>query len=193
MAPRSASPRRSARARSALGSFSIIGESSQCVTIGSGASRKMPSSVAGIVDQHVAGRRAHEDLDAARVTDAARLISSRLCSSRRDRSRSWRGTSGRARVSPRSAATSSVGGCVFGMSMKLVTPPATAARDSVAIVGLVLEPGLAAMHLVVDQARQQLAPAASISRAPGARRELVPIVSMRPSRICRSPSGRCLR
>ena len=40
-----------------------------------------------------------------------------------------------------SAARSVVGGCVFGMSRKLVTPPQSAANDSVASVALCVRPG----------------------------------------------------
>ena len=62
-----------------------------------------------------------------------------------------------------SAARSVDGGWVFGMSRKLVTPPHTAANDSVAKRRLVREPRLAAMDLVVDEPRQQVL-AAEIDR-----------------------------
>jgi hypothetical protein len=95
-----------------------------------------------VVDQHVAGRGAHEDLDAGDFTrvegghgieivvrdaEVEGVIGQRIA----------RGN----RLLVGQAAIDSVGGLVFGMSMKLVIPPATAAADSVAMQPLCVSPG----------------------------------------------------
>ncbi len=55
-----------------------------------------------------------------------------------------------------SASALVVGGLVFGISNTAVTPPSTADRLPVCQILLVLEPGLAEMHLAVDHAGQNV-------------------------------------
>ncbi len=65
-----------------------------------------------------------------------------------------------------SAASLVVSGLVLGISKTAVTPPSTAAREPRLQVFLVLEPGLAEMHLAVDDAGQDVQ-AAAVDRLAG--------------------------
>ena len=112
-----------------------------------------------VVDQKVAGRGAHEDLDAG---GARKLLQPRQAPRHsrawRRRRRRSRNTCARARVRPCAASASAltVAGLVFGISNTAVTPPSTADRLPDLEVFLVLEPRLAEMHLGVDDAWQDM-------------------------------------
>jgi hypothetical protein len=88
-----------------------------------------------------------------------------------------------------SAAASSVGGDVLGMSMKLVSPPATAAADSVAMSALYSRPGSrkCTWSSIIPGNRRR--PAASITYSPSRAERLPPISAMRPRLMRRSPSN----
>ena len=152
--------RRSARARAARFA-SIVGVSSQCVTIGTGASRKMPSSVSGLSTSMLpvdAPMKILMPQRAARIQAADRLeivvgrakIEAR--SSRSDSVAQARVLVGQRRVvgrgRPRVRHLEEAGDAAGGSGARLGEE-----------IALVLEPGFAEVHLVVDHAWQQQAAA----------------------------------
>ncbi len=128
----------------ACASFSqIVGECSQCVTIITGASEKIFSRTSGIVNQHVSGRCTHENFYAAGLPNLELYESRRCCDwLRQNRNRSSRcSDQQRPGICVPARPGFVVCGSTLGMSMKLVTPPAAAALDSVAKSALCVKPG----------------------------------------------------
>ena len=97
-----------------------------------------------VLDQQVAGRRAHEHLDAGRARQPLQLgrhrWRSRACRRPRRRSRNACGWSP-ARTLSASASALVVSGLVLGISKTAVTPPSTAAREPVSRSSLCSSPG----------------------------------------------------
>ena len=124
-----------------------------------------------VLDQQVAGRGAHEHLDAGRARQPFQLADiarhSRACRRPRRRSRNACGRCARRTLSA-SAAALVVSGLVFGISKTAVTPPSTAAREPVSRSSLCSSARLAEMHLAVDHAGQDVQ-AAAVDRLAGRR------------------------
>ena len=139
-----------------------------------------------VLDQQIAGRRAHEHLDAGRAPRAAPAPGcprrSRACRRRRRRSRR---TCARARGAPcRPASPASVvSGLVFGISNTAVTPPMTAARLPVSRSSLCSRPGSRKCTWVSITPGSTCRPGGVDHLARAVRRERSPIAAMRPSRM----------
>ena len=135
-----------------------------------------------VLDQQVAGRRAHEHLDAGRARQPFELADvAGVLARAADPEGEVAMHAARARGCTLSASAASlvVSGLVLGISKTAVTPPSTAAREPRFEVFLVLQPGLAEMHLAVDDARQDMQPAA-VDRLTGRCRERSPMAAIRP-------------
>ena len=131
-------PRRARRAARAAGTRPRNGRRR-----GGACSCRIDSDALVVLDQQVAGRRAHEHLDAGRARQPLQLadIAGVLARAADPEGEvAMHAVAWRARTLSASAASLVVSGLVFGISKTAVTPPSTAAREPVSRSSLCSSP-----------------------------------------------------